>query len=47
MSGEMIRKQAAEINGNFEYMVPNINEGLYIIRADNSEKSYSGKLAIK
>ncbi|MBT8236390.1 MAG: Ig-like domain-containing protein, partial [Bacteroidia bacterium] len=47
ISGEMIKKQKAEINGNFEYIVPNINEGLYILRADNSEKSYSGKLAIK
>ncbi|WP_297696205.1 Ig-like domain-containing protein, partial [uncultured Eudoraea sp.] len=46
MSGEMIKKQVADIHGNFEYMVPNINEGLYIIRADNSEKSYSGKLAV-
>lgn len=47
ISGEMIKKQKAEINGNLEYIVPNINEGLYILRADNSEKSYSGKLAIK
>lgn len=47
MTGEMIKKQEAEINGNYEYHVPNINKGLYILRADNSSKSYSGKLAVK
>lgn len=47
MTGEMIKKQEVEINGNYHYQVPTINKGLYILRADNTSKSYSGKLAVK
>lgn len=47
ISGEMIQNQTVEVNGSYTYQLPTIGKGLYILRADNTNKSYSGKLAVK
>ena len=47
MSGELIQNFTAEISGVYEFRLPSIGKGLYILRADSPRRAYSAKLAVK
>ena len=47
MSGTLLGKKQVTVDSEHEYHVANLARGVYVLRAANPDKEYSGKLIVQ